>query len=62
MTEKDSCFYYKTWLFCLLLVILVMNVTNQNSTIAAIRAVGNQCSVYTIDLEKIKVPDIEEIN
>ena len=46
----------------MLLVIISMNITNQNSTIAAVRAVGNQCSAYTIDLEKIKVPDIEEIN
>ena len=59
---KEKLYMYRLCIAGLLVLILVTQCAWQNDTIAAVRAVGNQCSAYTIDIEELKVPEVENIN
>lgn len=54
MNKEDCNVYYKLYVMLFLVIIITLNITYQNDTIAAIRAIGVQCNVdYTIDIPEI---------
>ena len=57
MTYNEAILVYRLWVLCFLVVLMITQCSNQNDTIAAVRAVGNQCTTeFTIE-----IPDVEDI-